>query len=159
MDPINIPPMLAYIPYMDPMGYGTVLGNTRKKKRCVACGKKKHNYKYIGNTLYIVLIYSNSNRKNAMSLPCLNIRGWILHFGQGPNSTQGFVPTSILKMIEAHICDHLRKEGKRKEERKRNERRKWSFCGRGLLFELLNKPVSLRYRYGYHQFCCRRLWC
>ena len=21
MDPINIPPMLAYIPYMDPMGY------------------------------------------------------------------------------------------------------------------------------------------
>ena len=21
---INIPPMLAYIPYMDPMGYGTV---------------------------------------------------------------------------------------------------------------------------------------
>jgi len=25
MDPINIPPMLAYIPYMDPMGYGTTL--------------------------------------------------------------------------------------------------------------------------------------
>ena len=23
MDPINIPQMLAYIPYMDPMGYGT----------------------------------------------------------------------------------------------------------------------------------------
>ena len=22
MDPINIPQMLAYIPYMDPMGYG-----------------------------------------------------------------------------------------------------------------------------------------
>jgi len=22
MDPINIPPMLAYIPYMDPMGKG-----------------------------------------------------------------------------------------------------------------------------------------
>ena len=23
MDPINIPPMLAYQPYMDPMGFGT----------------------------------------------------------------------------------------------------------------------------------------
>ena len=38
-----------------------------------------------------------------------------------------------MKMIEAHICDHLRKE----------ERKKWE---------------SLRYRYGYHQFCCGRLW-
>ena len=28
MDPINIPPMLAYIPYMDPMGYiGTIQKN------------------------------------------------------------------------------------------------------------------------------------
>jgi len=54
--------------------YGTVLGNTKKK----VCGKKKHNYK-----LYIVLIYSNSTWKNAMSLPCLNIRGWILHSGAG----------------------------------------------------------------------------
>ena len=25
MDPINIPPMLAYIPYMDPMGMGPLL--------------------------------------------------------------------------------------------------------------------------------------
>ena len=24
MDPINIPPMLAYIPYMDPMGYNAI---------------------------------------------------------------------------------------------------------------------------------------
>ena len=24
MDPINIPQMLAYIPYMDPMGYGII---------------------------------------------------------------------------------------------------------------------------------------
>ena len=24
MDPINIPQMLAYIPYMDPMGYGYI---------------------------------------------------------------------------------------------------------------------------------------
>jgi hypothetical protein len=27
MDPINIPPMLAYIPYMDPMGYDVATKN------------------------------------------------------------------------------------------------------------------------------------
>ena len=26
MDPINLPPMLVYIPYMDPMGYGMTYG-------------------------------------------------------------------------------------------------------------------------------------
>ena len=31
MDPINMPQMLAYIPYMDPMGNntGTILGNKK----------------------------------------------------------------------------------------------------------------------------------
>ena len=27
MDPINMPQMLAYIPYMDPMGYGILMVN------------------------------------------------------------------------------------------------------------------------------------
>jgi len=29
MDPINIPPMLAYIPYMDPMGFGVGFDNPK----------------------------------------------------------------------------------------------------------------------------------
>ena len=37
MDPINIPPMLAYIPYMDPMGDHTVL--LRSDATAVACGE------------------------------------------------------------------------------------------------------------------------
>ena len=38
MDPINIPPMLAYIPYMDPMGYSWL--STSHSPGC--CMDRKH---------------------------------------------------------------------------------------------------------------------
>ena len=34
MDPINIPQMLAYIPYMDPMGYDLGLSKNDLASRC-----------------------------------------------------------------------------------------------------------------------------
>ena len=67
MDPINIPPMLAYIPYMDPMGYSLLLSSCPPPfdPTCSSVCWLTHRFSLFWRFNHHLISSRRKNRKNA----------------------------------------------------------------------------------------------